>query len=155
MDMVTQQNLVTAITRALVPKLAPYEIMMFDQQHDVYLRDPEHVLRQALGQETEGMIFLTPILRAVLTDVINYICAEIKRTLTISTPYTLNLAVRQMFRNFLAYDESETPQRIQISEQQCRAIRQLALEKARAQKLSELKSQQLADMVVRCLMTQH
>lgn len=154
MNITTQQQLVTAITRDLVPKLAPYEILLFGQQHEVYLRNPEQVLQQALGTRTEDMIFLTPILRDVLTDVVNYIYLEIKRTLTISTPYYLNLAVRQVFRNFLL-DETDIVHPVQLSDQQCCAIRDLALQKARAYKLSEFKSQQLADTVVRCLITSH
>lgn len=154
MNVVTKQQLVTAIARDLIPKLAPYEIMLFNQQHDVYLHNPEFVLRQSLGNETEGMIFLTPILRDVLMDVITYICMEIKRTTVVNTSHSLNLAVRQVFRNF-SFDETETAQRVQISEQQCRTIRELALEKARAHRLSEFKAQQLADTVVCSLITAH
>ncbi len=150
-----KQNLVSAITRDLIPQIAPYEIMLFQQQRETYLSDPEKVLRHVWDTENDEIVFLTPILMAVLDDIVNYLCHEFRQVLQDNGGEQFDCAVRFAFRTFNNNDARQGQAiKLPISESQRATIHRLALTKAQAHRLSQLKSRQLADMIVDNLIIQ-
>ena len=142
------ENIVSALAHDLVPQMAPYEIMLFQHQRELYLSNPEKVLR-SVWDGCDEILFLTPILIAVLNDIVSYLCQEFRQILEVDNGDEVNCAVRHVFRTFTK--EENTPKeviKLHITEIQRATIRRLALSRALSYRLSTLKARQLADMIV-------
>lgn len=137
-------NLVTEWVRRLAPEIAPYELRLFHTQQDAYLANPEKVLKEHAhldslsGFELDGtMMFILPVLRRVLADVIQFVSDEFSARSGSPASET----VQQFF--------SPTPanQQSRLTSKQVAEVRGLVLNQARQYRLSESKSQLLADVV--------
>ena len=150
----SQEHLVNVLARRLVPQIAPYEMKLFQQQREAYLQNPEQVLQNQIGENLgESMIFLTPIVLAVLNDVICFILREMKQTIDCENNILLDTAVKQAFTKIIIDEQGIGEHNLTLTSKQCQQIHQLALDKARQYKLSNHKSKLLADTVVQSLST--
>ncbi|RMH01137.1 MAG: hypothetical protein D6706_02345 [Chloroflexi bacterium] len=133
MESPSVNNLITQLLRSLAPQVAPYELHMFHNQQEDYLRDPETVLRGQLGEDAQILTdysavqtvrFLVPIMTAVLREVVLYVMQ-------------------------ITGEKAPCPEILaHLNGYQLEEIHKLVLSKARQFRLSEKKSHLLADTIV-------
>ena len=127
----TKNQLVSELARTVVPQVAPYELQFFQAQKEEYLQNPEKVIRTRMGNVAtkDNMVFLAPVVYAILEDAIEYIAQEFGQ--------------RPLFEGGVSRLIA-----ISLTARQVAQIRQMALAKARENKLSMLKSRLVADAVI-------
>ncbi|MFO7683446.1 MAG: hypothetical protein R6X34_25720 [Chloroflexota bacterium] len=130
--MKTEQNnqLITTLVTRMIFQIAPREMQLFQGQKEEYLRDPQQIInkRGYSGKKNgqEKIIFLAPIVRNILTEVV----AQFEQELA------------DMARN------GESGQLIFISPMQARQIYDFAYGKACHYQLSAIKAHLVADAVI-------
>ncbi|MBK8985636.1 MAG: hypothetical protein IPM39_06080 [Chloroflexi bacterium] len=127
----TKNQLVSELARTVVPQVAPYELQFFQAQKEEYLQNPEKVIRTRMGNVAtkDNMVFLAPVVHAILEDAIEYIAQEFGQ--------------RPLFEGGVSRLIA-----ISLTARQVAQIRQMALAKAHENKLSMLKSRLVADAVI-------
>ena len=74
MDTSHNNQLITNLVTRMILQIAPREMQLFQCQKEEYLRDPQQIInKRGFGAKTnthEKILFLAPIIRAILCDVI-------------------------------------------------------------------------------------
>jgi hypothetical protein len=102
-----QAQLISEVSRDLVTQLAPGELPVFEATRESYFEDPDRVLRgehtkdEILGFGLEGMVGqMTPVILAVMTQVIAFLSGELKKQLQTESQGFLSDVVKKMFKKF-------------------------------------------------------
>lgn len=127
MDTSHNNQLITNLVTRMILQIAPREMQLFQCQKEEYLRDPEEIINKR-GFETktnspEKILFLAPIIRAILCDVISLLEQE-------------------------SSDDSANSRTMLITSTRAQTIYNFAYEKAIHFQLSPLKAQVVADAVL-------
>ncbi len=133
--MKTEQNnqLITTLVTRMIFQIAPREMQLFQGQKEEYLRDPQQIINsrgydnKKNGQEK--IIFLAPIVRSILTEVV----AQLEQELADKAGH------------------GESRRLHFFSSLQARQIYNFAYEKACHHQLSTIKAHLVADAVLDCL----
>lgn len=158
MSELDQNQLVADLARDLVAQMAPQEMPLFRANSVAYFKNPDKALQAKAGKDDtlgfgagEAMTFLTPVVLAVMTQVVQFIVDEIKKSAKGQGASLINDAVKQVFKKFqpAVPQEKKTPP---LTPDQLAQVHKLAFEKGRILKLSEKQAQLLADSVVGSLM---
>ena len=127
MDTSHNNQLITTLVTRMVLQIAPREMQLFQSQKEEYLRDPQQIInKRGFGAKTnthEKILFLAPIIRAILCDVIAMLEQE-------------------------SSDSSSNRQTTSITSKRAQTIYNFAYEKAIHFQLSPLKAQLVADAVL-------
>ncbi|PID86962.1 MAG: hypothetical protein CSB13_01765 [Chloroflexi bacterium] len=74
MDTKANNQLITTLVTRTILKIAPYEMKLFQGQTEEYLRNPQQIIDKRgfsnQSNSNEKIIFLAPIIRSILSDVI-------------------------------------------------------------------------------------
>ena len=127
MDTSHNNQLITTLVTRMVLQIAPREMQLFQSQKEEYLRDPQQIInKRGFATKTnthEKILFLAPIIRAILCDVIVMLEQE-------------------------SSDTSPNRQTTSITSKRAQTIYNFAYEKAIHFQLSPLKAQLVADAVL-------
>jgi hypothetical protein len=111
----SQAALITDLARDTVERVAPHELPLFDATSAAYFRDPSRVRGggqksdQSLGfGASEGIAFLTPVVLAMTSAVVQYLAAELTDSLKEEASGAVQDLVRTMFRK-LRREDGEDP----------------------------------------------
>lgn len=152
MDNPIQSQLIADITRDLVVQTAPQELPLFRATSEAYFKNPERIFSGQKGKdETLGfgvgaaVTFLTPFIFAIMTEVVEFIVEEVKKSAKEESSLLITDAVKNMFKKVRSEEKDAPPA---LRHEQLARVRQVAFEKARSLKLSESQAGLLADSVV-------
>lgn len=153
MPALAQDQLIRDITREVLAQIAPQELPLLRHISEAYFKDPDKTLKgQASKDEMlgfgvpEGVVFITPIVLAVVTDVLKYIGEHVLNLQMIVTAATIDI-LKQILPKFRPDkpDKGETPP---LSAEQIAQIRRLIIEKATQLRLPQAKAEILANAIV-------
>lgn len=125
-----------------------------------YFKNPAEAQRRtAAGGDILGFgvggaaTFLTPVILAVMTEVVAFLAAELKKQLRAESATTIATLVKRLFKPFAAAAASAAPAAAAatpppLTRQQIDRIYALAIDQAKLFNLPEPQAQQLADSVV-------
>ncbi len=148
-----QKELVADLARDLVAIAAPHELPLFRAVSEAYLNDPERALKAQRGKDEmlgfgmgEAAVLLSPIILAVVTDVLRYVTEHVLQTVKSEGAALASGAVKNMFKKFRGEEKKEgkvSP----LTAEQIAQVRRLSFERARQLDLPEAQAGLLADAV--------
>lgn len=157
----THYQLVTELSREIVTNVAPQELPIFRAQSQAYSRNPEKSLAAKPGKDDmlgfgpgEAFAFLTPCILAVMSSVVMFLTAEVKKAVKEQTASVITSAVKGLFKKYgpAAVHEAEsketTGQRIVLTAKQLDQVREIVINRARQLKVGEAKVDLLANSIV-------
>jgi hypothetical protein len=171
-----EKQVIAELARAQVAQVAPAELPLFRATSEAFLRDPQAAARgRRAGGDLLGfgagdaVQFLTPVILAVMSEVVTFLVAEIRKHLHDESSATVAALVKRLFKPLAqraagdggAGDHAEggtatggaatggsaTPVPA-LTAQQIERVYTLALEKAKLFNLADAQAQLLADSVV-------
>lgn len=118
-------QLITTLVARMIQKIAPHEMQLFQGQTEEYLQNPQHIInKRGYGSKAnshEKILFLAPIIRNILCDVVN----------------------------MLEQDSSENSDSLtSLSTEKAKSIYNFAYEKACQYQLAPIKAHLVADAVL-------
>ena len=151
----THNQLVADLSRDLVLKVAPQEAPLFRAHSEAYFKDPEAALRSQGGKDEklgfgagEAVTFLTPIVLAMMVEVIKFLSDEVKKSVKGASASILSEMVKSMFTRFRPTKMHDDKPPLVLTSDQLTQVRTLAFEKACQLKLSQHQAALLADSLV-------
>lgn len=149
-------DLVAALARAAVERAAPEELPLFRATSEAYLRDPASLeggksRDELLGFGVEAAAMLvTPVALQVARDVLGFLHEQLRERAREHGEG----AIDRLLARLVGKDEAEEGgDPVELSDEELDRVRAVALEKARALKLSDEKATLLADSLVGSLAT--
>lgn len=149
-------DLVAALARATVERAAPEELPLFRATSEAYLRDPASLgsgksRDEMLGFGVEAAAMLvTPVALQVARDVLGFLHEQLRERAREHGEG----AIDRLLARLVGKDEPEEgAEPVELSDEELDRVRAVALEKARALKLSDEKATLLADSLVGSLAT--
>lgn len=147
----SEQQLITDLSQELVTQIAPQELPLFRAHAAVYFQDPakagnnQQTKDEMLGFGTgEAVVLLTPFVLTVTNEVVKFIAAEIKKTTKEESASLIAEMVKSLFKKFRPEAKQKAPP---LTPAQLAAVREAVLEQTRLLKLSESRSNLLADAI--------
>ncbi len=147
----SEQQLITDLSRELVIQIAPEELPLFRAHAAAYFQDPakagnnQQTKDEMLGFGTgEVVMLVTPLVLAVTNEVVQFIAAEIKKTTKEESASLIAEMVKSLFKKFRPEAKRKAPP---LTPAQLAAVREAVLGQTRLLKLSESRSNLLADAI--------
>jgi hypothetical protein len=155
---VEDPDLAVDLARDLLGRLAPEELPLFAVTSELYRRNPAAVEAQAgsdemLGFGAEIITAMTPVVLSIAGAVVNVLIEQVREAAKDESEGVVRSMVHRLFRSFGAPAGSAEPRPVTLTRDQLRAVRQAALDRARALKLPDSDAQLLAEAVVGSLAT--
>jgi hypothetical protein len=150
---VIEDQLIADLARDQVEQVAPQEVPIFPLLSEAYFQDPEKTLNAKGGKDEmlgfgveAGVVLLTPIVMTVTREVVEFIAAEVMKSVQLQSSGLINDFVKKMFKKFRREGEAKGEKLPPpLTREQIGRVRELALEKARQLKLSPNQAGLLAD----------
>jgi hypothetical protein len=152
-----EQEIIAEIAREQVAELAPDELPLFRPTSEAYFKDPDKTLKPQSGRDEvlgfgaqAALTFLTPIVLAVVTEVVTFLVAEIGKSLKEEGRVAVGQIVKGLFKRFRGPDAPATPAPAiaTLTPDQLAQVRKVAYDKARTLNLTEDRAALLADALV-------
>jgi hypothetical protein len=151
-----QAQIISELSRDLVGQMAPGELPRFEATRTAYFEDPDKVLRgnasdkdEILGFGTgETLTQMTPVILAVVTQVVTFLAAEVKKQLKSESTSFVGELVKGMFKKFKARLDKSPPKAPTLSPEVLTRVRETTLQNASRLHLPQEKATMLADAVV-------
>lgn len=161
MNSLVEDRIVADVARDQVALVAPQEEMIFGMISEAYFQDPNEALRRRDGKDEmlgfgveTGVVLLTPVILMVTKEVIEFLAAEVTKSLQTQSASLVNELVRKMFKKFRREEEGARENLPpSLTRDQISQVRTLALEKASQLRLSETQAALLADSLAGSLVT--
>ncbi len=160
MSNIADDQLISEVARGLITDLAPQELPLFRANSAAYFRDPEKALQSQSAKDDmlgfgagDAVVLLTPIVLAVINDVIGYLIEEVTKAAQAESARWINDTVTAMFKKFRPAGQEEKVKPMPLTSEQLAQVHQIVVKKARQLKLSDERAQTLADTVVGGLAT--
>lgn len=150
-------QLISDVARDLVAQTAPEELPLFRATSTAYFQNPEKALKDRAGAEemlgfgAELATAIAPVALAVTTEVVQFLVAELKTSLSKESSSMISDALRKLFRKFRPAGQSASDVAPALSAKQLAEVRRRAYEKARQFQLPEAQADQMADSMVATL----
>jgi hypothetical protein len=146
-----ERDIIAEMSRDVVAEVAPDELPLFGMNSTAYFKNPKKALESREGQDdTLGfgielvVPLLTPIVLAVVTDVINHLEQTLSSHLASGAEGAISGRLRSVFKR----PDGGAAAPAQLSPAQLAEVRDIAFRKARQLKLPETQAAMLADSVV-------
>jgi len=154
LDAQTERDLVTQLATVVLEQTAPEELAVFDETADEYFRDPQAVLDPQQRDEPVGFgleaSLLAPVVLSVASYVVQFVVATVRDAAKDEARPVIANLVRRLFHkvqpNGKGTDNAPTTQA--LTDEQARAVRRVAYERAQALGVPESTAAVLADAVV-------
>ncbi len=157
LDPQTERDLVTQLATVVLEQTAPEELAVIDETADDYFRDPHAVLHPQRRDEPVGFgleaSLLAPIVLSVASYVVQFVVATVRDAAKDEARPVIVSLVRRLFRKGQpdqeSPDDAAAAAKLQpLTEEQARAVRRIAFERAQALGVPENTAAVLADAVV-------
>src|SRR5574341_276932 len=152
--------LIAEVAKYLVSTLAPEELPLFRANSEAYFKNPEKALARQPGKDDllgfgdgEAIVFVTPIVIAVTSDVVKFVAEEVKKSAQAEGTTLIGDTVKAMFKKLHPPDNQNKKTPPPLTAEQLTQVRAIAFKKARQLKLSEDRARILADSMVGSLAT--
>ena len=158
-DLVEDQ-LVADVARDQVERVAPQEAPIFPLLSEAYFQDPDKMLEaqgkdEMLGFGLEaGVVLLTPIVMTVTREVVEFVAAEVMKSVQTQSSGLISDFVKKVFKKFRREAEAKGEMLPPpLTREQIGRVREIALEKARQLQLAPIQAGLLADSLAGSLAT--
>jgi hypothetical protein len=155
LDQAVDQDLVRDLARRIIEQAAPEELPLLRSTSERYFADPEKALgkrrreQEVLGFGAEAVVaLLSPIVLAVVTDVLKDLAADVARAAGTRSIATIRASLRRLLRLGPAAPETASPEIAPITPEQLALVRRSAFDRALALDLSEARATLLADALI-------
>jgi hypothetical protein len=151
-----RQQVIVATARVVLGEVAPEELPLLGPISTAYFADPEQALRGSstrdeplgFGVPVSGQL-LTPVVLAVMSPVVSFLVAEVRKSVQAEAPGVINDLVKSVFKKARSSPASDDDQQtVELSPQQLTQVREIALEKGRQLGLNDERAELLADALV-------
>ncbi len=149
-------DLIADISRDVVAEIAPEELPIFDENKEHYLRDPDGAAARQEGRDEalgfglpDAVPFVAPVVVAVVSEVVKSVARSVLDAVKKEAGVAIAEWVKKLFKRF-RHDEDGPPS---LSREQLLEVRNVAVEKALALRLSRDRAETLADALVGTLAT--
>jgi hypothetical protein len=154
----TPDDLVAALARATVERAAPEELPLFGPISEAYLADPSSLDGGKKRDEMLGfgvdaaMLLVTPVALQVARDVLGFLHEQLRERAREHGEGAIDRIIARLVgkKDAAAADADSVPE---LTDAQLEQVRELAVKKARALKLSDERAALLADSLVGSLAT--
>jgi hypothetical protein len=149
-------ELVAALARATVEKAAPEELPLFRATSEAYFEDPRALERSGGKDEMLGfgvdaaMVLMTPLVLQVAKDVIGFLGEQLRERAREQGEGAIDRVIARIVKTD---DAPAAEPELDLTDEQLKQVRALAIEKGRALKLSDERATLLADSLVGSLAT--
>ncbi|GAC1371604.1 MAG: hypothetical protein NVS2B12_24520 [Ktedonobacteraceae bacterium] len=157
-----QNQLVADLTRDIVAQTAPQELPLFRTVSAAYFKNPDHVLKGQSGKDdmlgfgvAETVIMLTPSILAIMTQVVNFVMAEVQKSVATNSADVINDLVSKMFKKFRPAEKADQGSPPALTTEQLKRVRDIAYQEAHKLALPEAQADILADSIVGSLVVAH
>jgi hypothetical protein len=155
---VQDPELAVDLARDVLGQVAPEELPLFGVTSELYRRDPGAVEAQAgseemLGFGAEVIAAMTPIVLSVAGAVVNVLLDQVRAAAAAESEGVVRSMVHRLFRSFGASSDAGEDRSVALTKDQLRAVRQVAVDRARALKLPDAEAELLAEAMVGSLAT--
>ena len=162
MSTVMDAELVDDLGREMVETLVPQELPIYPANSEAYFKNPEKALEGSKQKEetlafdvgAAGATFLTPVILAVVSEVIKHLVNAVKETVKTEGATLLSETVSK-YLNKLRTSASDgrsggqpDSEEYSVSSEELQTIHKLAYDRAIVLKLNESSARTLADSVV-------
>ena len=150
MEKAADATLVSDIARDVLAELAPQEMPIFEAASRAYFADPAAALKQsrskdsALGFGVESVVFLTPVVLQVLSEVCEFLRQVAGKAVEAGLAEEIPQIIKKMFRK-LHSAEPDSPS--VLSREQIALIHGNVLAAAKRLRMPAEKARSLADAV--------
>jgi hypothetical protein len=147
------QDLVAALARDTVARVAPEELTLFPAASEAYFKNPSRVTKSRGGDDLLGfgggadVTFLTPVALYVATEVVRFVVEELAKAASKEGAAVIADHVHAVFGRLRPAQPEHQPA-ASLSEAQLVRVRQLAVERASQLGIPADKAAFLADAVV-------
>jgi hypothetical protein len=148
----SENQFIADIARALVADLAPLEMPVFRANADAYFKNPGKAIQHSGEKDrplgfgvTEAAGFLTPVALAVTGQVFTFLISEVKKSFQKESASLIQEKVKELFKK--GSPPGKKPS-ITLTPAQLKEVHKVALAKAHALHLSDMRAHQLADALV-------
>jgi hypothetical protein len=159
----TDHEFVALLARATIERAAPEELPLFRATSSAFFQDPDALERQRTKDDMLGFgpgaaaVLLTPIALTVSLEVLKFLREQVSKYAREegagAIKRLLDRLVKANAKEKVGAASPPPPAPPALSDEQLKAIRRVALEKARQLRLSEEKAGLLADSLVGALAT--
>ena len=149
--------LVAALARATVEKAAPEELPLFRATSEAYFEDPQALERSGGKDEMLGfgvdaaMVLMTPVVLQVAKEVIGFLGEQLRERAREQGEGAIDRIIARLVNRNGGEGEAEPVE--ELTDEQLEQVRELAIKKGRALKLSDERATLLADSLVGSLAT--
>jgi hypothetical protein len=154
----TEREIITKVTHDLMIELSPKEEPLFALTSQMFFERSGKLDKdwgdQLLGFDTteeavKEVVFLTPILLSIMTEVINFIKAGLAKSIQDGGSLLISDLVKRMFKRFEPVSE-ETGKKpsVSLSPEQLEALHKLIVKKGVESRLSRNRAKLLADTII-------
>jgi len=150
-----QNQLIADLTRDIVAQTAPQELPLFRTMSAAYFKNPDKVLKgqpekdEMLGfGGAEAVIMLTPSILAIMSQVVQFVTAEVQKSVATNSAALIDNLVSKMFKKFRPAEKQDQENLPALTTEQLTRVRNLAYQEARKLALSEARADLLADSIV-------
>ena len=164
-DCDAERDLTSELARAVVGRVAPEELGLFEETEADYFRDPGLVLRPGRRDEAVGfgldLALLTPYVLVVGAAVVHFLAGVVSDAVRDEAQDELKPVIAGRLRRLLRRDDPAAAGRpgsggrdraLGVTAEQAREVRQVALRQARQSGLDDEKAALLADAFVGALL---
>jgi hypothetical protein len=144
--------LVAALARATVEKAAPEELPLFRATSEAYFENPQALEQKGAKDEMLGfgvdaaMLLVTPIALQVARDVIGFLGEQLRERAREQGEGAIDRLIARLVNRNGGDGDAEPVE--ELTDEQLEQVRELAIKKGRALKLSDERATLLADSLV-------
>jgi len=150
-----QNQLIADLARDIVAQTAPQELPLFRTMSAAYFKNPDKVLKGQSGKDemlgfgvAEAVVMLTPSILAIMSQVVQFVMAEVQKSVATNTADVINDLVTRMFKKFRPADEKDHQNVPALTTEQLTRVRNLAYQEAHKLALPDAQAGLLADSIV-------
>ncbi len=150
-----QNQLIADLTRDIVAQTAPQELPLFRIMSAAYFKNPDQVLKGQSGKDemlgfgvAEAVVMLTPSILAIMSQVVNFVMAEVQNSVATNSADVIADLVSKMFKKFRPAEKKDQENLPALTTEQLTRVRNMAYQEARKLVLSDAQADLLADSIV-------
>jgi len=169
LDSAAGQNLVAELAQAMLQRVAPDELALYEETAADYFRDPHGLLQARPREEAVGfgleIALLTPTVLAIATEAARFLAALVADTARDELREELRPVIASKIKRLLGRDSDMTTETHELkarhpgpaqslTAEQLRQVRQVAVRQATESGLDDGQATQLADALVGSLIAE-
>ena len=148
----SDQALIEAISRDVIESVAPEELPIFDENKSQYLRQADGAVGGGAEANDEPLGFgvgeavqlISPYVVAIIREVVKFVGSQVAEAARDEAGGAITNWVKKLFKRF-RHEEDSHPS---LTQEQLKEVREVAVQKALALRISKQKAETLADSVV-------